>query len=184
MQPDVKAALVQVMFTLLTLDPRLRHPDCGINSFLAIQNVVALIVDIVGPASFVQESIHAWSCVSTVLSLLNANLEPSDQSIAMFLHAQPPTNMTEDECQSLAFLRLYRDIPQMLASLRTAVRCLREIQAAIDCPGHYASRAEEMGSSHLFQAELELFNCIHILDPESLPPLRAPPPVHEPEPPP
>ena len=105
--------------------------------------------------------------------LIEAELYPNDETIEHFMDIRPKNTLEPDQYQSLGFLRCRLNATTICHEVLESIRCLQELQLTID----YSTSStpyDEAASSHLYLAELDLTNCLHILNLDSLPALRPP----------
>ena len=165
---SAKAALISLFHSLLVLEPDRQPEKCSASRLQSLQEVIQSLVDAIGTPPYIQASISIWVAVCTALSLHTWNLQCTPENLEPYSDLRPICNKRPEHFASLAILR-HQDHPEELwTKLCTAVDTVRDLQCIIDI-NPSSDQFQQLGSLALYYCELELMNCIHILDTRALP---------------
>ena len=165
---SAKAALISLFHSLLLLEPDRVPEKCSSSKLQSLQEVIQSLVDAIGTPPYIQASISIWVAVCTALSLHTWNLQCTPENLEPYSDLRPICNKRPEHFASLAILR-HQDHPEELwTKLCTAVDTVRDLQCIIDI-NPSSDQFQQLGSLALYYCELELMNCIHILDTRALP---------------
>ena len=163
-----QAALISLFHSLLLLEPDWVPEKCSSSKLQSLQEVIQSLVDAIGTPPYIQASISIWVAVCTALSLHTWNLPCTPENLEPYSNLRPICNKRPEHFASLAILR-HQDHPEELwTKLCTAVDTVRDLQCIIDI-NPSSDQFQQLGSLALYYCELELMNCIHILDTRALP---------------
>lgn len=163
-----QAALISLFHSLLLLEPDRVPEKCSSSKLQSLQEVIQSLVDAIGTPPYIQASISIWVAVCTALSLHTWNLPCTPENLEPYSNLRPICNKRPEHFASLAILR-HQDHPEELwTKLCTAVDTVRDLQCIIDI-NPSSDQFQQLGSLALYYCELELMNCIHILDTRALP---------------
>ena len=141
---------------------------CSSSKLQSLQEVIQSLVDAIGTPPYIQASISIWVAVCTALSLHTWNLPCTPENLEPYSNLRPICNKRPEHFASLAILRHQDHAEELWTKLCTAVDTVRDLQCIIDI-NPSSDQFQQLGSLALYYCELELMNCIHILDTRALP---------------
>ena len=171
---SAKFALVCLIHSLLLLSPEQQVETCFLARLQALQDTIQGIVDMVGTPPYIASCIEVWICIGAAIGLQSLNLQPSLDNLQIYVALRPTMHHS---AQTFSFLGFFVPSPEpttFLNNLRDAVDTLRDLQLLIDC-NQESDTYQQLASTLMYFAELELMNAVHTLDPTSLPAAPIPP---------